>query len=93
MKSANLNMRIDPETKTQAERIYADFGITLSDAVNMFLKKSVMVGGLPFDLTPPRYNAETEAAIAEGVILAKKLNRGEIKGYASTKEMFESLRQ
>jgi DNA-damage-inducible protein J len=46
-KSANLYIRIDPETKT--ENLFASFGITITDAVNMFLNKSIMVGGLPFD--------------------------------------------
>lgn len=47
-KTANLNIRIDPETKAGAEKLYAKFGITITDAVNMFLRQSLMDGGLPF---------------------------------------------
>ena len=36
-KSANLNIRIDPEIKRDAESLYNDFGITVSDAVNIFI--------------------------------------------------------
>jgi len=63
MKTQTLNMRIDPETKMQAEKVYAQFGITLSDAINMFLNKSIMTGGLPFKLVPPPFDRETEEAI------------------------------
>jgi len=47
-KTANLNIRIDPETKAGAERLYAKLGITVTDAVNMFLRQSLIDGGLPF---------------------------------------------
>ena len=47
-KTASLNIRIDPETKAGAEKLYAKFGITITDAVNMFLRQSLIDGGLPF---------------------------------------------
>ena len=62
-KSANLNIRIDPDIKREAEYLYNDFGITISDAVNIFLHQSLRVGGLPFEMRQLRYNAETEAAV------------------------------
>ncbi|MGP1498345.1 MAG: type II toxin-antitoxin system RelB/DinJ family antitoxin [Schaalia odontolytica] len=65
MKTATLNMRVDPSVKEEAERVYAQFGMNLTDAVNVFLHKSIMEGGLPFDLRQPRYNAETELAMRE----------------------------
>ena len=49
-KTATLNIRTDPITKAQAEKIYQAFGITLTDAVNIFLRKSIMEGGLPFEM-------------------------------------------
>jgi DNA-damage-inducible protein J len=77
MKSTVINIRTDPETKQAIESLYAKFGITVSDAVNIFFRKSLMEGGLPFEMRQPRYNAETEAAmkeaddIADGKISAK----------------------
>ena len=65
MKTATLNMRVDPSVKEEAERVYAQFGMNLTDAVNVFLHKSIMEGGLPFELRQPRFNAETEAAMLE----------------------------
>ena len=46
---AVLQVRIDDELKNQATAIYSELGIDLSTAVRMFLKKSVLVGGIPFD--------------------------------------------
>ena len=64
-KNANLYIRVDQTVKNEAEQLFSTFGITVTDAVNMFLHKSLMVGGIPFDLIQPRYNAETEAAMRE----------------------------
>ncbi len=88
-KTANLNIRIDPETKSGAEQLFSSFGITVTDAVNIFLRQSLMVGGLPFEMKQPRYNAETEAAMLE----ARAIASGKIpaKGYSSARELFTEL--
>jgi DNA-damage-inducible protein J len=49
-KTANINIRIDPETKARSEQLFAKFGITITDAVNIFLHQSLMVGGLVMTL-------------------------------------------
>ena len=46
---ALLQIRVDEELKNQANAIYNELGIDLSTAVRMFLKKSVLEGGIPFD--------------------------------------------
>ena len=46
---AILQVRIDDELKNQASAIYSELGIDLSTAVRMFFKKSVLVGGIPFE--------------------------------------------
>jgi len=84
-KSATLHMRIDPETKSNAEQLFSAFGITISDAVLIFLRQSLMVGGLPFEVRQPRYNVETETAIQE----ARDIMSGKIQArvYTSVAEM------
>ena len=51
-KTANINDII--------EKLFSSFGITITDAINIFLRKSIMEGGLPFEVKQPRYNAETD---------------------------------
>ncbi|MCL2357858.1 MAG: type II toxin-antitoxin system RelB/DinJ family antitoxin [Defluviitaleaceae bacterium] len=89
LKTANLHIRIDPETKSGAEELFSTFGITVSDAVIMFLRQSLLVGGLPFELRQPRYNAETEAAIQE----ARDIMDGKVhaKTYYSVAEMHADI--
>jgi len=55
-KTANINIRIDPEVKSTVDGIFSHFGITAADAVNIFLHKVMIVGGMPFDMTLPKYN-------------------------------------
>ncbi len=88
-KSANINIRIDPEIKLSAEKIFSSFGITITDAINIFLHKSIMEGGLPFEVKQTRYNAETEAAMKE----AKAIMSGQIqaKRYSSVRALFDEL--
>ena len=88
-KTANLNIRIDPATKDNAEKLFKNFGITLSDAVNIFLHQSLIEGGLPFEMKVTRYNEETEKAIQEAILIAS----GKIpsKKYSSARELFEEL--
>jgi DNA-damage-inducible protein J len=62
---STIQVRTDEMTKTQAAEIFGVLGITMSDAINMFLRQSIMHGGLPFDLRIPKYNAVTQEAIAE----------------------------
>lgn len=88
-KTANINVRIDPETKSNAEKLFSSFGITITDAINIFLRKSIMEGGLPFEVKQPRYNAETEAAMNE----ARAIMGGQVqvKRYSSAGALFEEL--
>lgn len=88
-KTATINMRVSPEVKSDAESIFASLGMTLTEAINVFLHKSVMEGGLPFDVRQPRYNAETEAAIRE----SRDIMAGKITGesYKSVDAMFTAL--
>lgn len=88
-KTANINIRIDPETKLCAEKLFSSFGITITDAINIFLHQSIMEGGLPFEMKQPRYNSETEAALNE----ARAIMNGQLqaKSYSCAHDLFEEL--
>ena len=77
-KSSNLYVRIDPEVKEQAEKVFDGLGITMSNAVGLFLKQVVINQAIPFELklAPARYkpvdmladdefNAELEKGYAD----------------------------
>jgi DNA-damage-inducible protein J len=60
-----IQFRTDAVTKAQSTAIFQQLGITMSDAINMFLHQSILQGGLPFELKLPKYNAKTLAALAD----------------------------
>jgi len=64
-KTSNINIRTEPETKLKIENLFSQFGITVSDAVNIFFHQSLMQGGLPFQMQIPKPNAETIAAMED----------------------------
>lgn len=47
---AIVQLRIDDDLKMQAVSVYEKLGIDLSSAIRMFLKRSVMVNGIPFSM-------------------------------------------
>lgn len=88
-KTATISMRVSPQIKAEAESLYASLGMTLTEAINVFLHKSILEGGLPFDVRQPRYNAQTEAAMRE----ARDIISGKLpaESYGSAAEMFAAL--
>ena len=56
-RTAEGKYRTTPEIKERAACVYDQWGLSLSDAINVFLVKSVEVGGLPFNMRaePPSY--------------------------------------
>ena len=50
MATVNFSVRMDADLKREVEAIYAELGMNLTSAVNAFLRQSVRVGGMPFDL-------------------------------------------
>jgi len=49
MSQTLLQVRVDRELKDRTASIYDAIGMDLPTAIRMFFKRTVMVGGLPFD--------------------------------------------
>ena len=47
-KTGTFRLRINPEYKAEVEKLFSECGMTLSEAINIFLQMSLRVGGLPF---------------------------------------------
>ena len=73
-KSEIHTLQINSSLKEQAEALFSSLGMTLEEAVTLFLEASVQHGGIPFPLEQTRYNQETELALEEARdILSGKL--------------------
>ena len=49
-KTSSVSVKIDSELKEQLRIIYAEYGMTLPQAVKFFLDESLIQQGIPFDL-------------------------------------------
>lgn len=50
MSAKTIHIRVDSEVKENAEEILNSLGLTLSGAVNVFLRKIIQENGIPFSL-------------------------------------------
>ena len=63
MAKVSTNISIDAETKAQAQELFADFGMDLSTAINIFLRQAIRENAIPFAITREVPNATTLATI------------------------------
>lgn len=47
--NVNVTIRMNPDIKKQADILFDELGFSFSTAVNMFIRKCLRVGGIPFD--------------------------------------------
>lgn len=66
MASTNLNIRMDKEIKDSAEEIFNELGLNMTTAINMFLRASIRVRGIPFALKLDVPQETTTAESEEG---------------------------
>ena len=88
MATVPTQVRIDEELKKQSMELFAQLGIDMSSAMNMFLKQCVMRGGLPFAVEIPQYRSEVLEAMEEARRISKDPNT---KRYSSFSEALEDL--
>lgn len=85
-------IRIEENTKKQAVELLEGLGLTLSDAVNMFLKQVVLRKGIPFDVAYPEEVWEFRQEVEEAMEEAKRISRdSKIKSYTDVKQMFKEI--
>ncbi len=90
MATANFTIRLDGNVKKEAESTYNELGLNLTTAINVFLRKSIAVGGFPFDVRMEEPNKETLRALLEAEKISKDPNA---KGYADVEEALRELKR
>jgi DNA-damage-inducible protein J len=80
-----VHVRVDEHVKAQATETLAAMGLSISDAVRVFLMRVVAEKQLPFALKVP--NTETRIAMAEADTIAKKRHAR----FATAAELFDDL--
>lgn len=88
--STNLNIRIDRKIKDQAEILFAELGLNMTTAINIFLRTVVRENRIPFELKLEKPNEITVAAIEEGRKIAYD---DSIKGYSNIDDLMKALEE
>ena len=83
--TAMVHVRVDEQIKSQATETLAAMGLSVSDAVRVFLMRVVADKQMPFALKAP--NAETRAAMAE----ADEIARTRRARFGTAAELFNDL--
>jgi len=80
-----VHVRVDEQIKAQATETLAAMGLSVSDAVRVFLMRVIAEQQMPFALKVP--NAETRAAMSE----ANEIARTRRARFATAPELFDDL--
>lgn len=86
MTPVSTNIKMDPELKEQSQALFESFGLTLSSAVNMFLRQAVREQAIPFRIGNPVPNSVTLQAIQDA-----RNGIGVSRGFSSVAELMEDL--
>ncbi len=89
MSKVSTNISIDSEIKAKAQELFADLGIDLSTAVNIFLRQSVRENAIPFSITRDVPNKDTIAAMKEAEAFSQHPEN--FKKYSSFSEGFREV--
>lgn len=84
--TSTISARIDSEKKRQAEELFAEFGLSLSTAINLFINESIAYQGIPFEL---RRRGAKNQEMLDAMAEAKRLSRDpHAKRYTDVDELF-----
>ena len=82
----STSIKIDARTKKEAQELFKDMGMSLTTAINIFLKQAIRERGLPFYVGQAKYKDEVYQAMKDAE-QGKNLS----KGYNDVEEMFEDI--
>lgn len=71
MATTTITFRTDPQIKESAKRLYESMGMDLTTALNVFLRQSIVDGGMPFRISgdkPENIEARRQADAHEGKV-------------------------
>ena len=87
--NTNISIRMDADLKAQADALFAELGMNMSTAFNIFVRQSLREGKIPFDISLNHPNKETIAAMLEAERIGKDLTG---KSYADLDELLYDLK-
>ncbi len=89
MAKVSTSISLDADVKAKAQELFADFGLDLSTAINIFLRQSIRENRIPFSIQREVPNADTIAAMKEAEEIAKAPEK--YKRYSSFAEFMQEV--
>ena len=77
MTDSVIRSRIDANVKAKATKLFHHMGLSMSDAIRLFLYQSIAEKGLPFNINIP--NAKTAATLREIKAHPERLKKTSLK--------------
>ncbi|MDR1020426.1 MAG: type II toxin-antitoxin system RelB/DinJ family antitoxin [Synergistaceae bacterium] len=68
--TTNLNIRIDKELKERGEAFFAELGLSMTTAFNIFVRQSLRQGKIPFEISfvcDPFYSHSNMAVLRQSI--------------------------
>ena len=84
----SMTIRVNSKIKHEAQELFSSLGMDMSTAINVYLRRAVAFGGIPFMVEQDIPNRKTIKAIKEVQELEKNPNK---KTYGSFAELLEDL--
>lgn len=73
--TSTINLKVDPDVKERAKRVFDGLGLDMSTAINLFLRQAIRTNGIPFPLMNERLAGYVNPAL---VYTAKVTDAGVI---------------
>lgn len=83
MKTAIVRARVEPELKIEVESVLTELGLSVSEAIELYMRQIKLMHGIPFDIRIP--NKETQTTFLK-TDLGEELNY-----YDNPEDLFKKL--
>jgi DNA-damage-inducible protein J len=77
------SIKVDPIAWDSAKEIFREYNLTVTDAINIFLNKVRLEGGLPFEMKAPTQQLQQSI---------KEVKEGKTVQYDSVEDMMKDLK-
>ncbi len=82
-------VRINDDIKKEVVPILKNLGLSLSEAINIYLHQIKLINGIPFELKYPKFSNEMQESLAEAEDMTKHPEK--YKSFNSVEEFMEDL--
>lgn len=94
LRTASINVRVEPQAKKEAEEVLYGIGLSMADAINIFCKQIAIKRAIPFPLEYPAGPRHLDATSWDKERFHQEIRRGinsEKAGLYDADEVFDEI--